>query len=217
MRKRLFSSAAVIAFAAAIAAPASAADLPARMVVKAPPPPPVYDWSGFYIGAHLGVGSGKFEFNTGIDFGFRSGVVGGLQLGYNWQSKNIVWGIEGDVSGAGIRDGQSNPIQAQVDLLASVRARLGIACDRVLFYGTGGVGYVSGRAEAQTLGTLVSTSLSNVTGVAGGGVEWAYNNNVTVRIEALDYFGTTTFGLGGDLGNKVADIWVVRVGGSFRY
>ena len=63
----------------------------------------------------------------------------------------------------------------------------------------------------------MSTSLSNVTGVAGGGVEWAYNNNVTVRIEALDYFGTTTFGLGGDLGNKVADIWVVRVGGSFRY
>ncbi|MGO8973303.1 MAG: outer membrane protein [Steroidobacteraceae bacterium] len=217
MRIQLLCSAAVIAITTAIAGPASAADLPAPVVYKAPPQPAIYNWSGFYIGGHVGAGSPKFEFNTGVNSGFQTGVIGGLQLGFNAQSKNVVWGIEGDVSGAGIRAGQDNPIQAQVDLLASIRGRLGLAFDRVLVYGTGGVGYVNGSAEANTLSTLVRTNLSSVRGVVGVGVEWAANDTLRLRVEALDYLGNTGFGLGGDLGNNIADIWVARVGASFRY
>jgi len=217
MRTQLLCSAAVIAITTAVAGPVSAADLPVPVVYKAPPLPAIYDWSGFYIGGHIGAGSAKFEFNTGVNSGYQTGVVGGLQLGFNSQSRNIVWGIEGDVSGASIRAGQDNPIQAQVDLLASIRGRLGLAVDRVLVYGTGGVAYVSGSAEANTLGTLVRTNLSSVRGVVGGGIEWAATDRLRFRVEALDYLGNTSFGLGGDLGNNIADIWVARVGASFRY
>ncbi len=53
----------------AMAAPAVAADMPARTYTKAPPPviAPVYDWSGFYIGGNGGWG----EFSQLL--GYRSG------------------------------------------------------------------------------------------------------------------------------------------------
>jgi outer membrane immunogenic protein len=221
MRKQLLCSAAVIAIITAVGGPVSAADMRARPVYKAPPPVPaiytMYNWTGLYIGGHIGYGSAKFEFNTGIDSGSRSSLIGGGQLGFNWQAGSVVWGLEGDVSGASFSAGrQVSTIGAKVDLLASLRGRLGLAFDRILVYGTGGVGYVHGKAGAQTLGTVLTLNFGSSRGVVGGGVEWAASNNLTFRIEALDYLGSTSFDLGGDVNNNIRDIWVTRVGASYK-
>ncbi|MBV8510838.1 MAG: hypothetical protein JO289_11795, partial [Xanthobacteraceae bacterium] len=47
-----------------VAVPAAAAELPLTMPVKAPalvqaPVPQLYDWTGFYAGAHLGYAWGR--------------------------------------------------------------------------------------------------------------------------------------------------------------
>ena len=63
MKKLLLGTAAMIAFAA----PALAADLPARTYTKAPAytaPEAVYNWTGFYIGGHVG---GAFAGNNSLE------------------------------------------------------------------------------------------------------------------------------------------------------
>jgi len=101
MRKILLSGVALLAVS--MAAPASAADMAARPYTKAPPPvvAPIYDWTGFYIGANGGWG----QSHNCVDFvtlagtvasGCRDrsgGVVGG-QVGYRWQSNQFVFGLE---------------------------------------------------------------------------------------------------------------------------
>src|SRR5215510_6319992 len=100
----------------ALATSAIAADLP----VKAPPPPPapVWTWSGPYIGAHIGGGWVNRDFfieDIEVDQRLRffepfdtrhhaSGVVGGGQVGINWQFPGTAWvvGMEGDFSGTDI-------------------------------------------------------------------------------------------------------------------
>jgi outer membrane immunogenic protein len=215
MRKQFLCGVAVVAVTA-IGGPASAADMPVK-ASKAPPLPAIFNWSGFYIGGHVGSGSAKFDFSTGFDSGRRSRLIAGGQLGYNWQIGSVVWGLEGDITGLSIKDGQVSPMEAEVDLLASIRGRLGLTFDNVLVYGTAGFGYVRGKAEAQTLGTILSTNVNGTRGVVGGGVEWAFNRNWSVRGEALDYLGHKGFDLGGDIGNKISDIWVARFAVNYRF
>jgi opacity protein-like surface antigen len=74
-----------------------------------------------------GGAGGSVTGDTGDDDGF----VGGLNLGYNWQSGSLVLGVEGDVSMNGGLD----------DYLASLRARIGLARGNTLFYATGGIAY----------------------------------------------------------------------------
>jgi len=95
-----------------IASIASAADLPRKAPVAAPIAPPIYSWTGFYVGGHVGAlqtrSSGLWEPQPNIPF-FGSlaiagdlkdtGFVGGLHAGYNWQfAPSWVAGIEGDWS-----------------------------------------------------------------------------------------------------------------------
>jgi outer membrane immunogenic protein len=111
-----------IAFLAIGAAPALAADLPARTYTKAPAvvPPPAFSWTGFYVGVNGGYGWGKDP----VSFGpanasaipiFAAGAVppsintkpagglAGMQIGYNWQwTPNWVVGIEADIDWANI-------------------------------------------------------------------------------------------------------------------
>ena len=111
----------VIAAVALIGTPAFAAD----MAVKAPPSPPpapVYNWTGWYVGGNVGASFGhvKTDFNvapvtittismgtfttptfSGSNLEEPSGFIGGGQIGYNWQfSPILVAGIEADIQGA---------------------------------------------------------------------------------------------------------------------
>src|SRR5205814_10206084 len=103
MRKKLLVSAGALAITVAMNGPLTAADYP----VKAPPAAAasVFNWSGFYIGGNLGYGSSGFASPVSQpELGTRrgKGLVGGLQAGYNIQTGSIVWGIEGDISAAGL-------------------------------------------------------------------------------------------------------------------
>src|SRR5579862_7233382 len=86
---------------------ALAADLPARMPVKAPAYVPMYNWTGFYVGGNFGWGwnnsSGTSVLGgvSGPVSGSGNGALGGLQAGYNWQTNNIVFGVETDIQASG--------------------------------------------------------------------------------------------------------------------
>ena len=109
--KKLALTVSIIAFSSA---GAFAADLPAKVYTKAPPiAEPVYDWTGFYIGGNVGYSWGRSSDTSSLTNGagtflFTSanktnldGVVGGGQIGYNWQIQNWVWGFEADIQGTG--------------------------------------------------------------------------------------------------------------------
>ncbi len=98
---------------------ALAADLPARTYTKAPATiDPGYNWTGFYIGGNLGYSWGRSSDSSTLTNGagtvlFSSGgssnldgIVGGGQIGYNWQMQNWVWGFEADIQGTGERGSQ---------------------------------------------------------------------------------------------------------------
>src|SRR5436190_4676647 len=87
-----------VAIAALFAAPAMAADLGARPYTKAPPAmmAPIYNWTGFYIGGHIG-GAWTGDSNIGGNNGGQ--FLGGLQGGADYQfAQNWVIGIEGQYS-----------------------------------------------------------------------------------------------------------------------
>src|SRR5436309_14412925 len=92
MKKILLASACLLALTGA----ASAADLAARPYTKAPVAmASVYDWTGFYLGI---VGGGAWE-DSSTDPKVKGGFVGGT-AGYNWQTGNVVFGLEADGSWA---------------------------------------------------------------------------------------------------------------------
>src|SRR6202166_3661404 len=90
MKKLLLGTAAFIAFAA----PAVAADMPARPYTKAPAytaPEAVYNWTGFYIGGNIG---GAFAGNNSLE-GSGGRFMGGVQGGFDYQfATNWVIGAE---------------------------------------------------------------------------------------------------------------------------
>ena len=116
MNKLLLGTIGILA--AGLAAPASAADLPARTYTKSPAvsPYPMVDWSGFYIGVEGGGGFGSDSlffpaaFSTTGRFDTSGGVAGGV-IGYNWQAPGSSWvfGLEGNFDWADIRRPHPNP------------------------------------------------------------------------------------------------------------
>ncbi|MGI8570278.1 MAG: outer membrane protein [Methylocella sp.] len=152
-RKFLLASAGAIA----LTGPALAADLR-----PLPPPPPVFTWTGIYLGGQIGYAweSGDLDF-TGFDsftgnafntsvFSSPNGVIGGAHVGYNYQINQCVVSLEGTVDGTSVTDspqatfpiafgGATISAHTYSDIQGSISARIGIAWDRVLFYGTGGL------------------------------------------------------------------------------
>jgi len=96
----------LVAFIAAVSAiavtqVASAADMPVKApITKAPIAAPPYDWTGVYVGGHLGYlwGRTRVEDNGVVtEPGAKTdGVIGGVLAGYNWQTGPFVLGLEGD-------------------------------------------------------------------------------------------------------------------------
>src|SRR5215213_4708202 len=103
--KRLLLAGAALSVATA----ATAADIPARPYAKGPAAvmSPAYNWSGFYVGAMGGFGSGT---NVG------SGGFGGGTVGYNWQlpGSQFVFGVEVDAAGASIKDSFTEEVDVGV-------------------------------------------------------------------------------------------------------
>jgi len=200
----LASTSALVAFGS----PSFAADLPVK-AVRAPVAAPIaaYNWTGWYAGGNLGYSWGRarsdfdvpdFAFITGTAAGTvnvpgfsgsdkanLNGVIGGLQLGYNWQtSSSWLLGIETDfqwsgekgsralsadpiafaVSGEGIAIDSATNYTAKISWFGTLRGRLGFVADRVLFYGTGGFAYGNVKLSGANTTSVSVTDLVFLTG-----------------------------------------------------
>ncbi len=192
-----------IAFAAALAAGAAqAADLPSRK--EAPvyaPPPPVFTWTGLYAGLNIGGGwldqtSNNWGWGWGNNNSNSGGVVGGGQIGYNFQiGQMFVAGVEADIQGTSIGSGGGNwgwgwgfwntgfnGSAARVDWFGTVRGRVGITLlnPQLLIYGTGGFAYGDVSGNGPIHWTFTGTGWT-----AGGGLEYAFAPNWSAKVEYL--------------------------------
>jgi outer membrane immunogenic protein len=214
MKRLLVAGAALTAL---IGTPALAAD----MALKAPPPPaPVWSWTGCYIGGSVGgawartritdvgnaagaafasAGTAGQTFN--VD---HSGVIGGGQLGCDWQSSNFVWGIEGEVGGMGIRSSALDPgtvsntrVGIDSGVFGDITGRLGITSGPALFYARGGVAFYGGREAFSTMSAafISNSDVGTFTGwTAGAGIEYHLQGPWSAKVEYQHFgFGSQTF------------------------
>jgi outer membrane immunogenic protein len=226
---------------------AGAADL----AVKAPPPPPppVFSWTGFYVGANIG---GAWSRNNWTDtlfltnFNTSSNAVfmGGGQIGGNYQIGSFVIGGEWDFDWAGNHNGPTVFIPTVGNIavtnnnrwITTVAARFGWAVDHWLFYGKAGGGWVGNNNLTVTnLTTGVSltcgntlTNCGNNTGgwLVGAGLEYAFANNWTVKVE-YDYLGlgnrtfvvpaTAPFLAGDTFTSNNRNVQMVKVGVNYLF
>ena len=153
-----------------------------------------------------------------FSLGNKSGFIGGAEIGYNYQFSNWVAGIEADIQGIsgqavnGSITSTSGPLSSTLTgsmdtrWLGTLRGRLGfLPAPTLLVYGTGGLAYSEISASTsltQSDGSIFTGSgtggddfVKLVTGwTAGGGVEWMFTQNWSVKVEYLRYdLGTTNF------------------------
>jgi outer membrane immunogenic protein len=192
MMRRLFLAATAVA---AVAGSALAADLPSR---EAPPvyvpPPPIFTWTGLYVGAQIGYAWGKDSLTVTDPNGIQvisgsytpGGVIGGALVGYNLQLNSLVAGVEGDVEGTGYSQSASfggATFSTRIPVQGSVRVRLGLALDRALLYVTGGAAFAGFDNTYLTGLGYDSVSKTRTGWTVGGGIEYALNTNWTIRAE----------------------------------
>lgn len=169
-------------------------------IKDAPIAVPVTNWTGFYIGGHGGFAWSDVDWqysnsNTANQSG--DGGFGGVQAGYNWQLPNgVVLGLEADASWGNIEGSTDCPntlfrCEHQIDMLASIRARLGYSFGRTLGYVTGGLGYaaIDYAAVTKATGVKFGTGLSSDEWgwTLGAGIEHMITPNWTVKLEYLHY------------------------------
>jgi outer membrane immunogenic protein len=190
MRSLLLSTVALLAAGSTVLA----ADLPARTAPVTPVYAPVFTWTGLYLGLNAGIGwaddtnvfvSDTILGNTSLSVGTDAGFIGGAQIGYNFQTGAFVFGVEADIQYADL-GGEANwsgyryRFNAGNDqYFGTVRARAGYAVDRMLIYVTGGLAY-GGMSSNWWGGDNSATGWT-----IGGGVEYAFTNNWTAKIEGL--------------------------------
>ena len=146
-------------------------------------PAPSFSWTGVYLGAHFGYFRGLGIGDVPPDV-IPTGVFGGGQVGYNYQlPNNIVLGIEADIShGGGGIHGANFGYGTYVDTFGSIRGRIGYTFGRTLAYGTGGFAW-GHLKNFDDEGHIAKNTLTGWT--AGGGLEHAFTNRVSVKIEYL--------------------------------
>ena len=227
--KKLFLAG--VALATLSAGAASAADLPRRSAPVAPAPVvaaiPVFTWTGLYAGVNGGYGFGQgsrtlVDTVTGATVavgGDDEGFVGGGQVGFNYQIGAFVLGVETDLQYAdlGGRDqftvgGTTFRTRGSDDYFGTLRGRVGLAFDRFMVYGTGGLAY----GDVGTFGT------EGAGWTAGGGIEYAFTNNITAKVEGLYVNldrGNTAYAVGASSFRPRGDeeFGVVRAGLNFKF
>jgi outer membrane immunogenic protein len=211
MKKFLLATVAVVALGATV--PALAADLGAapRSYTKAPAYiQPIYNWTGFYIGGHVG---GAFSGSNSLegDSRFLGGIQGGAdyQFGNNW-----VIGAEVQYSWTGSNNGGVTLpggviVSSNSDQLGSVTGRLGYSFGPTLLYAKGGYAWKdNNNLTASLAGVPVAvTGGSNNDGyTVGAGLEYMFAPSWSAKIEYQYYnFGNTTFLTRGAVGTRFTD------------
>jgi outer membrane immunogenic protein len=228
MKKTILGAALV----AALAGPAFAADMPARPIAKAPPytaPAVVYNWTGFYIGGHLGAGFAGDNALQSNDARF----LGGVQAGFDYQfAPNWVLGAEAQYSwlSGGNNNGVLFPGGTLVtgraaDQIGSVTGRLGYTWGPALLYAKGGYAWRDGNTIGMTIAgvpqAFTTTGNTKDGYTVGAGLEYLFAPNWSAKAEYQYYnFGNTTVQTGPAdvVGTRFRnDEHSVKVGVNYRF
>ena len=221
-----------------------AADLPVQHY-KAPPAPvlpPIYDWSGFYIGANGGWGESRNCWGavplTGVTISdgcaSRSGGLFGGQLGYRWQSSQFVFGLEAQGDWANLSGSHVSLINplfttgVKVDAVGLFTGQIGYAWNASLFYLKGGIATTDNRFDVTTIATGVnaaSASSERWGGTIGIGWEYGFAPNWSAGIEydhlfmgdANNSFSVANPLLAGALNRISQDVDMVTVRINYRF
>jgi outer membrane immunogenic protein len=224
----LLSAATIVAFAA----PAVAADMPARTYTKAPAytaPQVVYNWTGFYIGGNIG---GAFAGDNSLQ-GSGGRFMGGVQAGFDYQfAPNWVMGVEAQYdwlsnnnNGGVLFPATGTVITANSNQLGSVTGRLGYTWGPALLYAKGGYAWRdNNNINVSTPGgpAFFTTDGNHKDGyTVGAGLEYMFAPNWSAKAEYQYYnFGSTTFtgGPGEIIGTRYRDDeHTVKAGINYRF
>ena len=193
------------------AGPASAADLAARPYTKAPPPiaPPIYDWSGFYIGVNGGGGSARHCWDlVGVPAGpvvpglaqgchDATGGTAGGQIGYRWQyMSNWVFGLEAQGNWADFKGSNLNLLaggiflpgvfdESKIEAFGLFTGQIGYAWNNVLFYVKGGGAVTDEKYHTFLPGGVIVDSANSTRwgGTVGAGFEYGFAPGWSVGVE----------------------------------
>jgi len=190
---------------------AFAADLPSANLppsVVAPPPrapaayippsaPPLYNWGGVYFGINGGYGFGDstWSITTGCTIGCTTGsfkINGGIvgsTFGANYQAGPFVFGVEADIDWSDISGSSGANVctgcKTTNDWLGTARLRSGFALDRAFFFATGGGAFGDIKASLPAALGGGSNDSTQFGWTAGAGVEVAFAQNWTSKLEYL--------------------------------
>jgi outer membrane immunogenic protein len=212
--------------------PARAADMtPVGRPATSSYIPAQFFWTGFYIGAGIGGSWGTATLTDPLSVTTASPSLKGFLVtgisGVNFQINSVVVGVEADFTdpfakGSAL-DSNGNNLQTQVFWTSSITGRVGMAFDRLLIYGKGGVAFDYDRdTVTKPDATTAIGSLYHVGWTVGGGVEYAVTDHWTGRLEydylrfaskGLTYQGTATpllvLNVGGTAGLNLGEIKAV--------
>jgi outer membrane immunogenic protein len=210
---------------------AAAADLPPQAYATAPVADPIYNWTGCYIGGHIGGGIGEDRTTSllGNSRDFSSaGFVGGGQIGCDYQfASGWVAGVEGRAAWTGLDNRHAASVRSSLtglttpsefhlsnDYLASTTARLGYSfADRWLVFVRGGGAWTREKIDDAWvndfgIATDPSATMTRTGWTAGTGVEWAFARHWSATLE-YDYYD---FGSRGAVLNDAAKRTSIIVG-----
>ncbi|MBR1124012.1 porin family protein [Bradyrhizobium lablabi] len=195
--KKLFAASAGLA--ALFVSPALAADLPAKAPIYKAAAAPIFNWTGCYVGANIGGGWARkhiVDQEPGLEGVDRdrhnsSGVVGGGQIGCDYQVNSFVFGIQGmfdaaDITGSGLD--LANPLltwTSKNEWFATVTGRVGFAVTpAALIYAKGGGAWVKDHSLLTFATGTQSTPDRTMNGwTVGGGLEYMFAPNWSVFAE----------------------------------
>ncbi|MBL8567835.1 MAG: porin family protein [Phreatobacter sp.] len=246
MLKKFVLSCATVAALSAAPDTTRAADVAAPLAV----PAMGFTWDGWYVGATVGwqrnnsIYGDRLATNNAFWFGRNnwragsSGFTAALQAGRNWQYGRVVLGLEAELGWLGAQNTTAYLPQtattfgrAQSAFYASFRPRAGITFGNALVYGTAGIIFADFRSSIFTgpgapVALLApSTSKIQFGVIMGGGVEYAFNQNWSIKGEYLYYHfepkrvGSTFTGGGGIIQFFDTQQFghILRVGVNYRF
>ena len=219
-------------------APASAADMPVKARPPAPVLAPIYDWTGFYIGANGGWGqsSNCWDFVDPVFGTFaegcreRSGGLAGGQIGYRWQANQWVFGLEAQGDWADLSHTRESLLfpgfstRIKTDGIGLFTGQIGYAWNQALLYVKGGAAVTSNRfsvLDTLTGVELASASATRWGGAVGVGFEYGFAPNWSFGVEYDHLFmGDTnnTFIVAPVFNNRVSqDVDMVTLRVNYRF
>ncbi|RRH96435.1 porin family protein [Mesorhizobium tamadayense] len=211
-----------VGFLALLSWPALAADAGVDLPMTAPG----FDWTGYYAGLQAGYGWGSsdisgtegepFAASPDLDGGFVGGHVAGL-----WQFNQAVLGARGELNYSSIDGsallGPGNSVGTDIKWFGSVNAEAGLAVDRWLIYGVGGVAF-AGIETSQDAGTSFAKTSTSAGWTIGAGIDYALGNNIIVGAQYRYYdFGKEHFDVPDDFSDRDQDVKLHTLGVNFSY